>query len=415
MNYSLYYYCSLALLLCAFPAKNGISQNNLDGYISMAIEANPELQSVYYEYLSVAERVNQSGSIPDPTLTMAYGLSPVETRLGAQEAKFTVSQMFPWFGTSKSKKEAYTHIAEAKKEKFIASKNKVILDVKIAWYALYENNKRTQYTQQIMAILDMLEEVVISRYENNKAEMVSVLQIQMEKDELADKLLQFEEERRTLLTQFNLLLNAPVDHEVVLPDTLYPLQSPDLFILDTILANNPNIRALQARHSGSEEMVRLSKLNGSPSFGIGLDYSVISKRTDMDVPDNGRDVIMPMASLKLPIYRKKYKSAIVENTIISEGIKYNINQVENKIRLDYQKSRENYYDASRKTDLYVSQMKKADQALQLLLTESATGNLQFDNILKMQQLLIKYSLLFEKANAKKLSAIATLEYLVAKN
>ena len=36
-------------------------------------------------------------------------------------------------------------------------------------------------------------------------------------------------------------------------------------------------------------------------MGIGIDYVVVDERTDMDLTDNGRDVIMPMFSVSLPI------------------------------------------------------------------------------------------------------------------
>ena len=87
--------------------------------------------------------------------------------------------------------------------------------------------------------------------------------------------------------------------------------------------------------------------------------------------------------------------------------------MENNLIVAYQQAVENFRDSERKTNLYMNQISKADQALQLLLTESSTGNLQFDTILKMEQLLVKYRLLYEEANSKKLVAIATLEYLVS--
>lgn len=413
MKYKITIITIYSVLLFMTPAKQIISQVGIDAYILMAADSNPSVQAKYYEFLSVAEKINQSGSIPDPTLSVAYGLSPVETRLGAQEAKISVTQMFPWFGTSRAKKETYTYNAESKWEQYQASRSKVMLDVKLAWYALYENKKKIAYTNQMIELLEIIEDLVFSKYENNQTGMVNVLQIQIEVDELVDRKLQFEEKHRSLETTFNLLLNNPSDEKILIPDTLFTSKDPAIYLIDSMLENNHEIKALKYRYLGSEEMKNVSKLNGNPSFGIGLDYSIISKRTDMDVPDNGRDVIMPMASLKLPIYRKKYKSAVMENTMNSEGIKHTIRQVENRLIMDYQNATESYSDAHRKAILYLGQIEKAKQALQLLLTDSETGKIQFENILKMEQMLIRYKLLYEGANKRKLNAIATLEYLVS--
>ena len=43
-------------------------------------------------------------------------------------------------------------------------------------------------------------------------------------------------------------------------------------------------------------------------LGFGLDYIYVEKRPDMNFSDNGKDIIMPMVSLSIPVFNKKYKS-----------------------------------------------------------------------------------------------------------
>ena len=83
-SYNLSIFC-ICLLTMLAPSTSLKSQVSLNDYMEMAVDSNPSVQAKYYEYLSVTEKVNQSGSIPDPTVSVAYGLSPVETRLGAQD------------------------------------------------------------------------------------------------------------------------------------------------------------------------------------------------------------------------------------------------------------------------------------------------------------------------------------------
>ena len=42
-------------------------------------------------------------SLPDPTFTVSAFGRMIETRVGTQEARFSVMQMFPWFGTLEAK------------------------------------------------------------------------------------------------------------------------------------------------------------------------------------------------------------------------------------------------------------------------------------------------------------------------
>ena len=47
---------------------------------------------------------------------------------------------------------------------------------------------------------------------------------------------------------------------------------------------------------------------GLPMIGVGLDYSIISKRDVPGLEMNGQDAIMPMLSVTFPIFRKKYNA-----------------------------------------------------------------------------------------------------------
>jgi hypothetical protein len=57
----------------------------------------------------------------------------------------------------------------------------------------------------------------------------------------------------------------------------------------------------------------MDKKMSYPMLGVGLQYSVIGKRMDMGhaglpvTEMNGMDMIMPMVSISLPLYRSKYK------------------------------------------------------------------------------------------------------------
>ncbi len=51
---------------------------------------------------------------------------------------------------------------------------------------------------------------------------------------------------------------------------------------------------------------------GYPMIGLGVNYSVINKNEMSTSAMNGKDMIMPMVTVTLPIYRKKYKAMQTE-------------------------------------------------------------------------------------------------------
>ena len=54
----------------------------IDQYLTVAGENNPRLQSLFDEYLATLEEIPQAGALPDPQLTFATFVQPVETRVG---------------------------------------------------------------------------------------------------------------------------------------------------------------------------------------------------------------------------------------------------------------------------------------------------------------------------------------------
>ncbi len=82
------------------------AQDDLVGYLQTSAQNNPGLKARFNEYLAALEVAPQVKSLPDPQLAFGYFIQPVETRVGPQQFKISVSQMFPWFGTLKAKENS---------------------------------------------------------------------------------------------------------------------------------------------------------------------------------------------------------------------------------------------------------------------------------------------------------------------
>ena len=91
-------------ILLIFLAQSSFSQT-LNDYLQEALENNPEVQASYLEFEAALISVSRENSLPDPTVSIGYFISPIETRVGAQQAKISITQMFPWFGTLRQKED----------------------------------------------------------------------------------------------------------------------------------------------------------------------------------------------------------------------------------------------------------------------------------------------------------------------
>ena len=82
-----------------------LKAQSLEELKTISAENNLELKAQYKSFEAQLENVTQAKSWQDPNLSFGYFISPIETRVGPQIARFSLTQMLPWFGTFKTKGE----------------------------------------------------------------------------------------------------------------------------------------------------------------------------------------------------------------------------------------------------------------------------------------------------------------------
>lgn len=132
------------------------------------------------------------------------------------------------------------------------------------------------------------------------------------------------------------------------------------------------------------------------------------------MPD-GRNMIMPMISVTLPIYRKKYKAFAKESQLKQEAIEHYKSDVENTLISNYELTFYELKSAKEQLLLYERQIEKSKQIITLLEKEYSNSGEDFVEILRMQQELINYQIAEATATKNFFIALAKLDYLTAKS
>src|SRR5699024_3546625 len=109
--------------LWSFAQQSPQANTQLDRYLQEAAQNNPELKARFQEYLAALQQAPQVNTLPDPELSFGYFINPIETRLGPQQARLGLTQMFPWFGTLGARGDAAAQMAKAKFEVFQETRN----------------------------------------------------------------------------------------------------------------------------------------------------------------------------------------------------------------------------------------------------------------------------------------------------
>lgn len=388
--------CQLFIVNC--------NAQTLDDYFKIAVENNPGLQAVYKEYEAALQKVPQVNTLPDPTFSFGYFISPVETRVGSQMAKFSLTQMFPWFGTLKAQGNVAALMAEAKFHNFIDARNKLHFQVASAYYPLYELKDFVRIELENIGILESYKTIANHKFKNGIGTMVDVLRVDIMLKDAQTNLSILRDKEKPLLTAFNKLLNRSETELVQISDTLKSENLSDYYRKDSLIAVNPKLKAMNLKLKASQAAEIVAQKQGLPKLGVGLDYVLVGERTDISIPDNGKNVLMPMVNISIPIFRAKYNASVRETQLLQESYTLQKQEITNTLYSEYEMVWFQVQQQLQLISLYQQQKQTSQQSLNLLFTFYGNSGKEFEEVLRMQQQLLKY---------QKMSATAWVQYHIA--
>jgi cobalt-zinc-cadmium efflux system outer membrane protein len=394
-------------------------EQHLAKYLILAAENNPELKALFNEYLAALEDVTQQGTLPDPQLSFGYYIQPIETRVGAQRATASISQLFPWFGTLDAQEKVAAERARVNLHMFNVGKMELYRDIRITYNELYYLQTAIEVTEENLELLESFKGLAEVYFESGKSGFSSVLQVEMEELELKSRLEYLQDSKVPLVTEFEQLLNTDLEEPIDYPDSLWEeqlmLEKNEIF--DTILAENPRLVHLMHEGKVHEYEAEVAEKMGMPSISLGMSYTNISPRTDLEpsmaLPDNGKDAfIFPQIGIRLPLYRKKYKAMRNEAVLQQEAVEFRKEDVKNELLTELEQLYRDYLDAQRNIKLYQRLTTIARQSLELIQTELATGKNNVFEIIRMERKLLNYSLELERARTEKNNSVYRINYLM---
>ncbi len=387
-------------------------QSSLEAYLAEAEKNSSEILAKQFQYESALEKVNEVGSLPNTQLGVGVFAQAVETRVGPQRARFSASQNIPWFGLLGAKKQQATFMANATKSEIDFLKRQLSLNVKLAYYELYTLQHKYVITKQHIEILDTYEKLALNELENNRTNMVDVLNIKMKKNTLLQQFQAISEDLQSQKVTFNLLLNKPVTTEVLLLDTL-KIQETAFFTTKEAIAMNPKLQQLEAMENALQQSEIVAKKEGNPSVGFGLDYVLVAERSGISMPDNGKDVIMPMITVSIPLFNKRHIAKQKQLQLEQEAISQTKITVKNQLLIAFEQALNKLKNAKESIRTQDENIVQAEQAKEVILAAYQTAKMDFEQLLAIDQLELGFKL--QKVNDINISLTnsAIIEFLTS--
>ncbi|MCJ7466342.1 MAG: TolC family protein [Maribacter sp.] len=402
----------ISLFLIGMVSK--VHAQSLEEYIGIATQNNPEVKTAYVKFEAAMQKAPQVMALPDPTITMSAFGRMIETRIGRQEARFSLMQMFPWFGTLSAKENVANLLAEAAFQNYLDTRNEVILKLKETYAELYELRQMIQLEKENLSILETYRKLGLSNFSTGKGTMVDVVRIDIDLNKSRTTLEILEGKERPLQISFNTQLNRGLDEMIAVPNNLTLGKVIDRVGIDSLFEVNPKLVGLEKQMASYEAQQLLSKKEGYPMIGLGVDYSIIGQRDIPNLDMNGQDAIMPMLTLTLPIYRKKYRASQKEAELMVQAVTSEKQAVKNSLYSEYTNAVFDLSKAGQLKNLYRKQTESTEQAIQLLLVGFSNNTSDFEEILRMNQDLLLYKTAMVAETKNEFAAQSKIDYLLSK-
>lgn len=384
-------YIKTVFIFCSifFVLKGNAQQ--LESLIDVALTNNPEIQKFELQYKRASEQVNEVNNIPNTAFAVGYFVSEPETRTGAQKFKISANQMLPWFGTITSREKYVSSLAEAKYEDIVIAKRKLMSSVSQSYYNLYANEAKQEVLRKNIKLLETYETLALTSVEVGKASAVDVLRLQMRQNEMQQLKDVLQQQFLAEQTNFNNLLNRANNITVNVVDGL-TIPSEDFEINSEKLALHPELLKYDKLYLSVEHSELLNQKESSPMIGFGLDYINVEKRPDMNFSDNGKDILMPMVSLTVPIFNKKYKSQTKQNELQEQEILAQKQERFNTLKTVLDKAINDRISSRISYSTQTKNLKQAKDAENILIKSYETGTIDFNDVLDIQELQLKFQM-----------------------
>ena len=156
------------------------------------------------------------------------------------------------------------------------------------------------------------------------------------------------------------------------------------------LSLNPELLKYDKLYESVEQSELLNQKERSPMVGFGLEY--INQENSPMITTSYKDMVMPMVSLSIPIFNKKYSSQTRQNELRKQEIQSEKDERLNMLTSELSKAISQRNQARTTYTTQTKNLKQAEDAEEILIHNYETGTIDFRDVLDIQELQLKFQI-----------------------
>ncbi len=361
---------------------------SLDSLRNLLRENNPELRALAIDYRAALAISPQLSQLPDLEIGAGLSILPVETRLGPQRARVMVTQMLPWPGTLAAMAALADARAQPILEQAAARQLELIYLLEITYYSILTTEEQIAALEESLDLYGSLQRLAMARVENSRGSSVEVYRTEIQLTATRRRIEELRSEQAIAWTTIEELVTEELLRRAV------PVNEPPVRVIPAQLPDDghPLLRIFTLQEEVSWQAIALNELAGRPAFGIGVDYVVTGRRSDMDPAGNGRDAILPRVMVRVPLSGGQYRAKRDEERLRLQSIAVRRVSVTNQLDAALERADIARRDAAARRNYLQEQARTVDAALTIARSEYANSRRPFDEVIRLLDQLIEYRL-----------------------
>jgi len=405
------------LIMVSVSAKITFGQNGtimLDSLIVEALKNNPQLKAARDQVDVASNRTKQVTAWDAPQIGIEFYQAPVRSFPNPfkdqTEYDYFIQQILPFPGKLSAMGSIAGNNADMTKQSYIALKNKIIRDLKSAYYELYLAQQKIAINAENQRLIRKLSEIAAVQYKAGMGKQLDILRARIELSTLITEGINLTSEKSTIEAKINTILSRPVDESLGrVPDLETPLPQWSLARLQPLaLASRAELKAMGYGIAMSKAELSLSKKEYYPDLMARVMYKNMTM--------TGNDFWSAMVGVNVPLAfwsSKKYTAQVEENQVKIRKAENDYETMKNMILFELQDALVKVQTNQNLVSLYKNTViPQAEQTLQSTIAAYQTAKTEFLMLIDAYRMVLMAKLDYHMAVMNYMASQAQLEQAV---
>jgi outer membrane protein, heavy metal efflux system len=383
----------------------------LANLLQEASHRSPEIIAAKANWLAHEKRIGASWAPPDPVIGLTLVGQEVQTRVGPQDAQFSVSQRIPFPLKLWERRKIVDHQARAAYMQYLAVTRDVFQRLSHAYHDLYVTDASIDAIDEIHELLKKFEGVAQARYSRLGGAQRDVAKAQAEVSLTLEQLFRLRQRRESIAAFINAVLDRDPQLEFgsARQLDLPKVNQTFLELVNHAEINREEIKAMDELVKKAKHGKRLAWLQYMPDVDFGFNYTQVGSGETTNSND-GQDSWMFPLKITIPLWQNRVISEIGEAKKRLEEADAKLSQTRNETFYQTKDAYLRFDTASRIATLYKTAI--IPQA-KLALTSDQAGyeseKTAFLDLLDSERVYLNAKLSHVRVHAEALKSYVDLE------